>query len=492
MANAIVTFSDSDNDGLDNFFEGINLYDPLDPNDEMNTPWDSILPDLDGDLCTGGDFDYRDLFNTNPPASATIDFDGVDDYLSTESFIDGLDSVSIMGWVKADSGNTGFVTIAGEDVSCKMYLQNGNTPCFSIKTNGNSTQIVSASAINFDEWHHIAGTYSNATGALKLYVDGKLANTLSSGPTTAKIKSTANGNFAFEVGRASSNITNREYFKGAIDEVRVFNTVLTDDQLQRMVYQEIKNVSGKVRGSVIEKDIVNISTGVTIPWTNLFAYYPMSDIVNNVTLDFSGYNRTLKLNNIRTVQAQTAPMPYKSGTNGSWTTEATWLHGAVWDIKNIVNNKDWSIVKIEHDVTTSNSHKNLGLLIDSGKTLTVNGDNLIHNSWYLKLDGTLNLMNDSQLIQTVNSDLVTSATGKLLRRQEGTSNVYRYNYWSSPVGATGVTTISNNNAATNNANNTTFRLNLLKEGTSSAVQFTSAYHEVGKISSTGYIPIKTE
>jgi hypothetical protein len=124
----------------------------------------------------------------------------------------------------------------------------------------------------------------------------------------------------------------------------------------------------------------------------------------------------------------------------------------------------------------------MGLIIDAGTTFTVHTDNLIENSWYLELNGTLNLEDDSQLIQTTTSDLVTSATGKLLRRQEGTSNAFRYNYWSSPVGAIGVTSLSNNNAATNNANNTAFKLNTLKDGAGINIQFTSAYNQVGKIS----------
>ena len=80
-------------------------------------------------------------------------------------------------------------------------------------------------------------------------------------------------------------------------------------------------------------------------------------------------------------------------------------------------------------------------MIDSGSSLTVTGDNAITNNWLLQLDGTLNLADDSQLIQTENSDLVTSATGKILRRQEGNTDFYWYNYWSSPVGTTGATTL---------------------------------------------------
>ena len=106
MANSISSFSDGDDDGLDLLFEGSVTNDPTDVNDDIETPSSSILPDLDGDVFTGGDVDYRDLFNTNPPASALLDFDGVDDYLSTPSFIEGLTDVTIMAWVKIDTGDS--------------------------------------------------------------------------------------------------------------------------------------------------------------------------------------------------------------------------------------------------------------------------------------------------------------------------------------------------------------------------------------------------
>jgi hypothetical protein len=78
--------------------------------------------------------------------------------------------------------------------------------------------------------------------------------------------------------------------------------------------------------------------------------------------------------------------------------------------------------------------------------------------------------------------LVTSATGKILRRQEGTSNAFRYNYWSSPVGTMGATSLTDNNTSTNNANNTAFKLNMLKNEVGTNFQFTSAYNAVNKIS----------
>ncbi|WP_035106715.1 LamG domain-containing protein, partial [Algibacter luteus] len=354
---------------------------------------------------------------------STLDFDGVDDYLTTDKFIEGESEVTLMAWVKSDVGNITTMTIAGEDIGCSLFLQNGNIPSFAISTNGIVKNIVSASAINLDEWHHVAGTFSDVTGIMKIYVDGELENSFDTLSTGNPIQNSGLSNGKFEVGRLSKTTGDLEYFKGDIDEVRVFDTLLTDNQIQRIVYQEIENNSGNVKGTIINKDIVDITSGNTISWSNLIAYYPMSDIVSyQRTQDFSLSNRITKLRNITSIQDQTAPMPYETIADGSWTTQSTWLHGDVWDIENTSSNKDWSIVKIANDVTASHTIKNIGLIIDSDKSLTVQGDNQVENSWYLELNGTLDLEGDSQLIQTVNSDLVTSADGKILRRQEGTAS----------------------------------------------------------------------
>ena len=476
---------DTDNDGLDNNFETNGVNDVThDVNEDISNPSDlSILPDIDNDRFSTGELDYRDAFDINPPISAALSFDGLDDYVTGVGFVDDLDQVSIMAWVKIDNSATGTMTIVGEDLSCRLFVENGNTIGFLTKTLGNASRSIISSTINTGEWHHVTGTFTSMTGRNELYIDGQLAgfNAGTSASAGANIEVTSDSNGAFEIGRRSSNLSNKEYFSGEIDEVRVFNKALSASQIQQMVFQEI-NDSGNIRGSVINKDIIDYSNSNNVLWSSLLAYYPMSTIRGNDLIDFSQYTRTLKLRNITSIPIQTAPMPFQTSTDGDWSIESTWLHGDVWDIENILTNKDWSIVQISNEVTSSNSHINLGLIIDINQKLTINGDHEVDNSWYFELNGTLDLRADSQLIQGVNSDLVTNSVGKILRRQEGTSSAFRYNYWASPVGTATATAFADNNTNFNNANNTDYQINMLKKGDGINVQFTNAHDQVDRLS----------
>ena len=101
---------------------------------------------------------------------------------------------------------------------------------------------------------------------------------------------------------------------------------------------------------------------------------------------------------------------------------------------------DWSIVRVEHNyVTFNNRQKHLGLIISEEDANSnpieyhVTDDSELNVSWYLKLDGFIDLEGESQLIQGEDSVLDSNSIGKIELDQQGTADTYTYNYWSSPV-----------------------------------------------------------
>jgi len=233
-----------------------------------------------------------------------------------------------------------------------------------------------------------------------------------------------------------------EYFKGSIDEVRVFKTALTADQIQKMVYQEIIQQTTVIRGAVVPKPIEG---GL---WANLVAYYRMDaykdDVIDNyltTAIDDNTTASAAKIYNVKQIRRQTAPMPFITTMDGP-------LNVAVSQ-NNSVNpadlyTYDWSIVQVKHNVTVSADDTSLGMFVDPGKTIVADNNNLIANTWYLKLDGMIDLQGRAQLVQGATSDLDVTSTGGIERDQQGQVNKFNYNYWGSPVGPFNATTNNNN------------------------------------------------
>ncbi|KAA5820903.1 choice-of-anchor D domain-containing protein [Algibacter amylolyticus] len=495
---AIIDGNDSDSDGvdhgsagyttpLDSDSDGIPDYLEIDSNNDgvfdiEETIYVDYDTNNDGRIDGSADVDkdgILDSFDTNSTVfgsprkldeSYTLYFDGRNDYISENlPVIDSWSSSTLMAWIKIAPGASGKRRIVGQDNFYLAVNADGTAIATAGGVSANSTTVL---PINI--WVHVAASFNNVDGNFVLYVNGEEESIETAGTIPAAVSD-------FTVGRkpgvlGEENVLTSEYFKGEIDEVRLFNAGLSEDEIQKMVYQELDDTNGFETGKIIP---INISA---ITGSSLQRYYKMDKFDADITSEKKGISTGAKLYNIKNVYFQTAPLPFVTTTSGVWTDKSSWLHGDVWDIDEIEKNKDWSVVKIEHDITANQDVKTLGLLIDSNKTLKIEGDHLVKNSWYFQLNGVLDLEDDSQLIQTETSNLITSANGRILRRQEGEANAFRYNYWASPVGVTGVTNLSDNNAATHNTNNTSFSLGMLNDEAGNNVTFTSDYTANGNIS----------
>lgn len=380
-----------------------------------------------------------------------VNFDGVDDninFKNKHSLNSG--NFSIEAWVKSNASNGNTQTILSKHLSPTAtdgYDLRIVNNIISFYWNNNS--ITATHSIDTDRWYHIAVSFDGTN--YNLYIDGIVEKTTSgSNPTTNSVD--------FIIGAMSQNTdVPYNYFNGWIDELRIWNVALSQDQIRRMMNQEIVNDgSNNVKGAIIPKNISGLN------WTNLSGYYQMNhsdDVSNGYLVDKSGNGINGKLKGIYLPEPDTAPIPYTSRIDGAWETDETWTNYDVWDPPyslGIDNTTviEWNIVKTSHNITSAGNKTVLGLLVDSN-TISANNNSKIEISSYLKLNGKIDLVGKSQLIQTLDSDLDVSSSGSIERDQQGQSNLYNYNYWSSPVGTI--------NTTANNVNYTV--KNVMKDGT---------------------------
>jgi hypothetical protein len=395
----------------------------------------------------------------------SVYFDGVVDYIDVENNLDlNTTNFTISAWIKRDTGSTnGSILSKRNAANSEGYdLRINGTGRLEFTYNGGAVTLTSGSLnpIPENEWHQVAVIYNSGTATL--YIDG-VADTIASSlpPPTATSQK-------FLIAAADGFDPNTTaYFAGNIDEVRVWNTALSIDQLRYIMNQElIDGTLGLIKGDVLPTSITKNEL-IPIPWSDLAGYYPMSVYTYTNTNDMSGNGNQGALRNLETVDRQTTPLPYKSQAVGPWDTDATWLNNSVQSLPNSlsivdgVTPIDWNIVEINHDITikdyaTLGRERSVqGLIINSGSDLQVNGNtasntgNGLTVTHYLKLNGTIDLEGESQLIQSQDSDFDPTSTGSIERDQQGNSNTYLYNYWSSPVAPTSNSSYTLPNVITN-------------------------------------------
>lgn len=396
----------------------------------------------DCDTCINDQLQVTGIGDFSFCTPQTIDFDGENDYINREAFLGGEPEVSMMSWMKLDEGFNGGEIIGQRNY--RLFVDSNKKLNASIKlSSGAEIKSSDISQYILDEniWYHTALTFNSNTGTIVLYLNGEIIwNYIDSSliGTTINAAPDWNSNHDFEIGRNSESDNN--YFEGSIYESRVFKKALNESQLHQQINQEIENNNGNIRGSVIPKDIEGLL------WSDLLLYYKMKNVDTGIVPDISNNNKEGLLNNMSILQETqdfTAPLPYETtnSSNGNWNDANNWLHGNVWDIS--IETPAHSIIKINGNLDVDSDISTTGLIINKGSILKINKDSALINSWYLMLDGSIELKGESQLIQTKNSTLNKISSGSLEKTIQGTADNFTYNYWSSPVGKINNSTLNN-------------------------------------------------
>ena len=390
-----------------------------------------------------------------------------------------VDSFTISAWIKSASNpSTRTIMAKGE----KLQLRLNSLNQIEVMIEDDITpKYTSTMTIGDGKWHQLTFVYNS--GSIFLYVDGVLDKSVQN-----VVHPSPNYNH-FSIGAIYKNHSPVNSFIGQIDEVYVWDIALSEDQIRYLMNQEIERFDNSGTDYVSGKTLPQMAANnpiSAIPWRRLRAYYDFNSFYGSTVAGLTDNRFFLRLQYLKkdktVIVDQTIPAPYVSAADGDWDDPATWSNSSDQMIPNTLGLDgttivDWNIVETTHNITSGDRDiKVLALKNDSG-TITIakplpelqdetnSGQGLTITN-YLELDGVIDLVGESQLVQTEGSILDEDSGGYIIRHQQGTANGFNYNYWSSSVGPVGIDTGSPTGISSTNADYTI--KDVLKDGTNAA------------------------
>ena len=175
-----------------------------------------------------------------------LQFAGNGDYViddDAENYLNGLNAVTIAVWIKSELINTDKGFIDGEmpdgndNTMTMRYDSAGSTGGgddvlkMAVTSTGGEQQLESSEDLQTTEWQHVALVWSSGQ-QLQFYVNGALDT-----PTDnqAALSGTTSVVTELVVGKGSKDDGAAESWQGLIDEVRIYDRALTQEEIQQVM-----------------------------------------------------------------------------------------------------------------------------------------------------------------------------------------------------------------------------------------------------------------
>jgi hypothetical protein len=172
-----------------------------------------------------------------PPPGNAMAFDGGND------FVNGGNNASVQistgtleAWIKTSDAGSWYRGIVTKQSAYGMFLLDNELTIYDWKSGAeNKTGVY----LNDNKWHHVAFSFqSGVVNGSSIYIDGIKTKTIT--------YTISDQTVSLGIGSGSSP-SPIQFFTGSIDEVRVWNTVRTQSELQSNMYNELGgNESGLV------------------------------------------------------------------------------------------------------------------------------------------------------------------------------------------------------------------------------------------------------
>jgi hypothetical protein len=188
---------------------------------------DTSLNSYDGVLMNMDNSDWVGGIKGN-----ALDFDGTNDYVEISGYkgITGTASRTCSAWIKTSGSTSNTVIVDWGTASADQKWLFGVFSTGELAVYTWPSYIKTNRTVTDNQWHHVAAVLADDgtpnVNEIKLYVDGQLQVTTASSAQAINTVAAANVVIgAYDAGAKSG------YFKGLIDDVRIYNQALTLDEI---------------------------------------------------------------------------------------------------------------------------------------------------------------------------------------------------------------------------------------------------------------------
>jgi hypothetical protein len=167
-------------------------------------------------------------WTTSGKYGQALSFDGIDDrvIVPDANCLDLKSAITLEAWVYPSTNLSGRETILLKeqpgDLVYALYANGSKNHPYGYIYIGAEQVVQGKTKLSLNTWSHMALTYDGST--LKLYVNGQLADSRSQAGSLV----TSSG--VLSIG--STGVWSKENFLGRIDEIRIYNRALTQQQIQ--------------------------------------------------------------------------------------------------------------------------------------------------------------------------------------------------------------------------------------------------------------------
>ena len=161
-----------------------------------------------------------------------LNFDGSNDNVSCGNASNlWISKGTIEAWIRTTNAGSGYRGIVVKNHAYGLYLNNNVLVAYGYNSN---TTFSTGVNLADGKWHHVAFSFNaGVSNGSNIYIDGRLSSSFTYDNLDQVIGLTVGASITDYVG------TLGQWFKGSIDEVRVWNTNRTQAQLQANMYNTI-------------------------------------------------------------------------------------------------------------------------------------------------------------------------------------------------------------------------------------------------------------